>query len=246
MKLRPAKGKSASNKAPNRKAARGVAKSARRARLGQIRDTLSMTMKADSKFLPIVLGGGLGTFAVFIVLGVLASHPILFGIVGFMLALVVAMSLAGRRAGATAYKRLEGQPGAAFAVLSGMRGDWRVTQAVEYNRNFDLVHRVIGKPGVVLVAEGSGARPRELIGVHAKKVRRVVGDRPIYDVVVGDDEGQVPLRKLQQHLTKLPHNLKPREVNELESRLRAVGGPNVPIPKGPMPKGGKIPRGKIR
>ncbi len=243
MKLKPgAKGKGSVDK----KSVRRAAKSRRRERLRQIRDSLSMTMKADKKFLPIVVGGALAVLLVFVLLGAVAGHPVIGSIIGVMVALMAAMTLAGRRAGATAYKRLEGQPGAAYAVLTGMRGDWRVTQAVEFNRNLDLVHRVIGKPGVVLVAEGSGVRPRELIGVHARKVRRVVGDRPIYDVVVGEEEGQVPLRKLQAHLMKLPANLKPREVNELEGRLRAVGGPNVPMPKGPLPKGAKIPRGKTR
>ena len=218
----------------------------RRARLRQIRQMLVATAKADPKFLPIVLGAGLGVFAVFVVVGILVSQPIVFGLLGFMAALLVGMSLAGRRATATAFGQIEGQPGAAFAVLTSMRGDWRVTQAVEFTRGFDLVHRVVGRPGVILVAEGAGARPKELIGTHARKIRRVIGDTPIYDLVVGDGEGQVPLRKLQAHMTKLPRNLKPRDVNALEARLKAIGGPNMPIPKGPMPKGGKMPRPKIR
>jgi hypothetical protein len=45
---------------------------------------------------------------------------------------------------------------------------------------------------------------------------------------------------------KLPRNLKPVEVNELEKRLKAIGGPNMPIPKGPLPKSGRVQRGKIR
>jgi hypothetical protein len=36
-----------------------------------------------------------------------------------------------------------------------MRGDWRVTPAVGFTREQDLVHRVLGKPGVILVAEGA-------------------------------------------------------------------------------------------
>jgi hypothetical protein len=216
------------------------------ARIGQIRQTLVATAKVDPKFLPIVLGSGLGVFAVFVLIGILIHQPILLAIFGLLAGALVAMSLAGRRATTVAFSRLDGQPGAAFAVLSSMRGDWRVTQAVEFTRSYDLVHRVVGRPGVVLVAEGSGARPKELIGTHARKVRRVIGDKPIYDVVVGDGEGQVPLRKLQAHVTKLPRNLKPKEVNDLEARLKAIGGPNMPIPKGPMPKGGKVPRGKIR
>ncbi|MEP7055075.1 MAG: DUF4191 domain-containing protein [Actinomycetota bacterium] len=215
-------------------------KPTRRERLGQIRDALSVTAKGDPKFIPIVVGVFLGTLAVMIAIGFLLGHPVIIGILGISIAALAAMSIAGRRASKMAFSRIEGQPGAAFAVMGSMRGDWRVTQAVEFTRNYDLVHRVVGRPGVILVAEGSGAKPRELIGMQARKVRRLVGDKPIYDVVVGEEEGQVPLRKLQSHLMKLPRNLKPKEVNELESRLKAIGGANVPIPKGPMPRGGKI------
>lgn len=216
------------------------AKANRRERLRQIRDTLSATAKNDSKFIPIVAGTFLATFAVVLAIGFLLGQPIFIGILGLSLAALAAMTIAGRRASSMAFARIDGQPGAAYAVLGSMRGDWRVTQAVEFTRGFDFVHRVIGRPGVILVAEGSGARPRELIGAQARKVRRVIGDKPIYDVVVGTEEGQVPLRKLQAHMLKLPRNLKPKEVNDLESRLKALGGPNMPIPKGPMP------RGKIR
>jgi hypothetical protein len=215
-------------------------KPSRRDRLRQIRETLSATAKNDAKFIPIVVVTFVAALAIMVGVGFLLGHPVIIGILGVSIAALAAMTVAGRRASTMAFSRIEGQPGAAFAVIGSMRGDWRVTQAVEFTRNYDLVHRVIGRPGVVLVAEGSAARTRELIGTQARKVRRVVGDKPIYDVVVGDGEGQVPLRKLGAHLMKLPRNLKPKEVNELESRLKAIGGPNMPIPKGPMP------RGKIR
>jgi hypothetical protein len=218
----------------------------RRARLSQIRATLGATAKADPKFLPIVIGSGLAVFALFILIGLLIEQSLIFGILGPVAGLMVAVAIAGRRATNGMFAQIEGQPGAAFAVVSSMRGDFRATQAVEFTRGMDLVHRVVGRPGVILIGEGSGARPKELIATHARKVRRVIGDRPIYDVVVGDEEGQVPLRKLQAHLMKLPRNLKPVEVNELEKRLKAIGGPNMPIPKGPMPKSGRVQRGKIR
>jgi hypothetical protein len=221
-------------------------KASRRARLSQIRATLGATAKADPKFLPIVIGAGLGVFALFILIGMLLEQTLIFGILGLTAGLMVAVAIAGRRATNGMFAQIEGQPGAAFAVVSSMRGDFRATQAVELTRNMDLVHRVVGRPGVILIGEGSGARPKELIATHARKVRRVIGDRPIYDVVVGDEDGQVPLRKLQSHLMKLPRNLKPAEVNELEKRLKAIGGPNMPIPKGPMPKSGRVQRGKIR
>jgi len=58
------------------------------------------------------------------------------------------------------------------------------------------------------------------------------------------EEGQVPLRKLNKHMMKLPRNLKNDQVSEVNRRLKALGSMNLPIPKGPMPR--NIPRGGPR
>ena len=68
-------------------------------------------------------------------------------------------------------------------------------------------------------------------------------DVPIYDVQVGTGDGQIPLRKVNRHLMKLPRNLKPYQVSEVNRRLKALGTMTVPIPKGPLPKGMRMPRG---
>jgi hypothetical protein len=118
---------------------------------------------------------------------------------------------------------------------------------VAFNRNQDLVHRAIGRAGVVVVAEGSGgARTRELMSGELKRVRRAIGpDVPIHDFVVGEGEGQIPLKRLTVTIMKLPRAIKPREVNVIDSRLKALGASGMPLPKGPMPT--HIPRGgKIR
>ena len=123
----------------------------------------------------------------------------------------------------------------------------RVTPAVAFNRNMDLVHRVIGRAGVVLVGEGnSPTQLRQMMTDQKRRVGRVAPDTPVYDVFVGDGEGQVPLRKLQQHLMKLPRNVDKKEIGALENRMRALGGTSMPMPKGPMPRTGRVPRGKMR
>jgi hypothetical protein len=216
-------------------------------RLDQIKALVKLARENDPRYLPLVLGASLGSLALLVLAGILTGHWIAFPILGVLTALLLATIITGRRGNTAALAQLEGQPGAAYAVLQSMRGDWRVTPAVAMTRQQDLVHRVIGRPGVVLVAEGSGSRPRELLTNELRKVRRVIGDTPMYDVIVGNAEGQVPLGKLQLHLTKLPRNLKPKDVNAVESRLKAVGGPSLPIPKGPMPKSARVPRGgKLR
>jgi hypothetical protein len=96
---------------------------------------------------------------------------------------------------------------------------------------------VLGRPGIILVAEGVPSRVRGLLASEKKKVARVVGDTPIYDIVVGDEEGQVPLRKLSSHVMKLPRNLTAAEVNTLGRRMSALGGGRMPVPGGPLPGG---------
>ena len=205
-----------------------------------------MTRKADRKLPLIVLGPALAVLAILVVLGVLLGHPVYLSILGVLGAMFVGMAIFGRRATSTMYAQVEGQPGAAASVLQTLRGDWRTTPAVAFNRNMDLVHRVVGRPGVVLVAEGSPAQLRQLITDQKRRVGRVAPETPIYEVLVGDGDGQVPLRKLQAHIMRLPRNVGRREIAGLEQRMKALGGTNMPMPKGPMPKQGQIPRGKMR
>jgi hypothetical protein len=218
----------------------------RRERLSQIKLAFTMTRKADSKMLPLVLGAFVITLAVFVALGAVLDHPVFFGVIGVLFALLVAVSVFGRRVQKTAYSQVEGQLGAAAAVLQNMRGNWRVTPAVQFNKEQDMVHRVIGRPGVVLVAEGNPNRIRGLVVNEKRSLARLVGETPIYEVVVGDGEGKVSLRDLERHFTRLPRNIKPAVVNQLETRLKAIRAASgvMPIPKGPMPT--RVPRGKVR
>jgi hypothetical protein len=218
----------------------------RREKLAQIKLAFSMTRKADSKMLPLVLGSFVITLAVMIGIGTVISHPVYLSILGVLLGLVVAIAVFGRRVQRTAFTQVEGQLGAAAAVLQNMRGNWRVTPAVQFSKEQDLVHRVIGRPGIVLVGEGSPARLRTLLGNEKRALSRVVGETPIYDVVVGEGEGQVELRALEKHFLKLPRNVKPAVVNQLDRRLQAIRTASgvLPVPKGPMPT--RVPRGKVR
>ena len=55
----------------------------------------------------------------------------------------------------------------------------------------------------------------------------------------------MPLKKLQIHLMRLPRAITPAQVTETNDRLRALGDmlSKAPIPKGPMPKGARMPKG---
>jgi hypothetical protein len=228
-------------KKPAKKAAPKKVGPSRREKLGQIKLAFSMTRKADPKMLPLVLGTFVIVVSVFVLLGVLFDHPIYSSVLGVLFALVVSAAVFGRRVQKTAFGQVEGQLGAAAAVLSNMRGNWRVTPAVGFTKEQDLLHQVIGRAGIVLVGEGAPNRVRNLIGAQKRTLSRTVGDTPIYDVTVGDGEGQVALKDLEKHFLKLPRNIKPARVNELDARLKAMKS-TLPVPKGPMPT--RVPRGR--
>jgi hypothetical protein len=204
---------------------------------GMIKQAYSLTKKNDPKLPWVMLIAFVAVAGVIELVGILLSSPFVFIPLAVIAGGLAALIIFGRRAQGSAYRQVEGQPGAAAWVLEGMRGDWRVTSGVAGTAQLDAVHRVLGRPGIILVAEGSASRVRGLLAAEKKKVARVVGDTPIYDIVVGDDEGQVPLRKLSSHVMKLPRNLSAAEVNSLGRRMSALGGARMPVPGGPLPGG---------
>jgi Domain of unknown function (DUF4191) len=228
-----------------RQSAKAAAEADKPGRIAQVRQVWSLTRKQDPKAIPLILGPALLVLVVFVVLGIVIGPLVLFCIVGVLGALVTGTSIFGRRATKTMYAQVEGKPGAAAAVLQGMRGDWRVTPAVGFTKNQELVHRVIGRSGVVLVGEGTSVSAiRALMVDQKRRVGRVAPETPINELIVGEGEGTITISQLQNKMMRLPRALKKNEVNALEARMKALGGANVPIPKGPMPT--RMPRGKMR
>jgi hypothetical protein len=197
--------------------------------------------KANPRALPIVIGSGLGVLVVLVVVGLLTALGGFLIPLGVLLGILVAVFLFGRFAQTAQYSAIEGQPGAAAAVLQSMRGNWTVTPAIAANRNMDVVHRAVGRPGVVLVGEGSPNRVGGLLAAEKKRVARVAFDVPIFDFQVGEGQGQVPLKQLQRKIMKLPRDLKGTQVADLNFRLKALP-PSLQAPKGPMPTRGRQPK----
>ncbi|GAA0504542.1 DUF4191 domain-containing protein [Streptomyces mordarskii] len=215
-------------------------------RLKQIALTYKMTKRVDPKVTLVVAGVGIVTFGVLLAIGFLIGHPIFAGILGFVLAFLAMAIIFGRRAERAAFGQMEGQPGAAAAVLENVGRGWSVTPAVAMNRNQDIIHRAVGKAGVVLVAEGNPNRLKSMLAAEKKKMARIVAEVPVHDVIVGSGEGQVEIKKLRTTLLKLPRVLPGAQVTVVNDRLRALGDlmSNMPIPKGPMPKGMRMPKGR--
>ena len=214
-----------------------------RGRIAQIRETYRLTRKADPSLPWVLIGLFAAVFGVFLLLGFLVGPVFFWAVLGFPVALLAVTFVFARRAEKAAYAAVEGQPGAAASVLTTLRKGWFVTPAVAVNRNQDFVHRVLGRPGVVLVSEGPSSRAASLLANERKRTARFVGETPIIEVQCGDGEGQVPLRKLQRHLMRLPRTLKPAQVSAVRKRLDALTATPLPIPKGPLPKSARMPRG---
>jgi hypothetical protein len=174
--------------------------------------------------LGVLVGVGFGAISPFLPIVSMILFGLLFGLLGALLVF-------NRRATKAQFQAIEGQPGAAAAVLQTLRGQWFVTPAVAVNAKQDMVHRAVGRCGVVLVGEGAPQRVKGLLAKERKRMSRAVGDIAVTTVVVGDGEGEVALRKLQVTLTKLPRQLKKGEVPRLERKLKPLDR-DLPIPKG--------------
>ena len=165
-----------------------------------------------------------------------------------MMGLLAALIIFSRRAQAAAYKQIEGRPGAAASALTTLRRGWKSDPAVALNKQQDVVHRVVGPPGIILVGEGNPGRLKALMASERRRHERVAADTPVHEVVVGDAEGQVPLPKLTKYVGKMGRQVKPAEMTDILNRLKALDAarPVAPMPKGPVPTSMKGLRGQMR
>jgi hypothetical protein len=223
-----------------RKADRAASRQTRREQYRAIREAFTLTRQSDKRLIPYLLLTFLGAVVLVWGLGYLLTGWLWVSLIpAVLIGVLLAMILFSRRAQRSAYDKAEGQPGAAIYVLKNLRGDWRVTEAVAATTQLDAVHRVIGRPGVVLIAEGAPHRVKSLLAQEKKRVARVAGDAPIYDLVVGADT-DLPLRALSVKLMRLPRNLSKEQVSALDRRLAVLGQARMPIPQGPIPQGAKM------
>ena len=205
----------------------------------QIKETYSFTKQHVSAL-------GLKLFALFSVIfaavlaiGFAIDHPVYFGILAFGTALLVTTYSFGKIAEKSAYESIKDQLGAAASVLQSLPARaWAVTPAVGVDKNQNMVHRVVGRPGIVLVGEGS--RPGNLLSEQRKAHQRIVPGAPVHEFIVGQDGLSLP--ELPKSLRKLKKELRPRDVTELRRRVEAMPKNILPIPKGPLPTSRRMPR----
>ncbi len=222
------------------KAAKRDRRAASKQRRKQIIEAFKLQRREDKALLPLMIGAFLVIAVVGTGLGLLLGQLWVALPLSITLGGLAAVMIFGRRVQRNVFAKADGQPGAAAWALDNLRGRWKVTPAVAGTTQLDAVHRVIGRPGVVLVAEGAAHRLKPLLAQEKKRVSRLIGDIPIYDVTVGNDEGQVPLAKLPRHLAKLPRNINAAQIDGLEGKLAILATRAAAMPKGPMPQGAKM------
>jgi len=204
----------------------------------QIKETYSFARKEISFLALRLIGVFALVFAVIFGIGIAIDRKLFLGFLGFTTSLLITVFYFGKIAENAAYSSIAGQVGAAASVLNAIRGAWFVTPAVGVDKNQNMVHRVVGRPGIILVGEGS--RPGVLLAEQRKAHARFAQGVPIHELIVG--EGDLTISNLQKTVKKISKSLRPAEVTEVRKRLEALPKTALPIPKGPMPQGRKMSR----
>ncbi|MFW6775197.1 DUF4191 domain-containing protein [Nocardioides sp. CPCC 205120] len=219
-------------------------------RRAQIAETYRMAKKGDPRLGLILLGVFVVAAAIgFALFWFLPGPDLIFAIPGALLfGSLATLIVFGRRAQTSMYTQIEDQKGAAAAALQMLRRGWVSAPVIAFNKQQDVVHRAVGRQGIVLIGEGNPNRLRPLMTSERRKHERVAGGAPITEVIVGRGEGQVPLPKLVKHLQKLPKAIRPAEMTDVVNRLKAFDATRsaVPLPKGPVPTNMKGMRQNMR
>lgn len=214
----------------------------------QLWQAFNIQRKQDKKLIPYMALAIIGLGALFFFIGLIWGGQWWMLPLGLVLGFALAMFIFTRRLEASMYDRASEQAGSAGWAVENLRNspgvEWRSKTMIAATTQMDAVHRVVGVPGVVLVGEGEMHRLRPLLSQQKKRINRIAGGIPVYEVIIGDGEGQTPLRNLQRELLKLPRNYKKAEVGPMAARIEAMdsasGGMGAGLPKGPMPKGASM------
>jgi Domain of unknown function (DUF4191) len=221
-----------------------------RERFKQIGMVIAMTAKGDRKFIPIVAGVvavPLIALVLLLVLGSWSLYTTILLVVGMIVvALVGFMIVLNTRSNNVFMKQAEETPGAAAQIVENIqRGDWRVTPALASTTSFDMVHLVICRKGVLLIGEGNPSKVRQMMGQEKRRLAKVIGSAEMKDIIIGNGEGETPVRKLRTTLVRMPNTISAKDVNALDVRLKALTA-RPQMPKGAIPKNMRPSTGAFR
>lgn len=192
---------------------------------------------------------GIGTL-----IGLVVGHVITALLVSIPFALLAAMIILSRRGERAAFARMEGQRGASIGGLSALRRGWYYDQepiAADATKPSEIntaavVFRALGRPGVVLLGEGTKPRVDKLFAKEKKKVNRVAPGVPVHTFIVGLGEGELPARKIRMTLTRLKPQLSKAEMAVVNKRLKSLPGMRAGVPAGVDPNRARMDRKALR
>jgi len=212
-------------------------------RIKQIALVFKLTAKRDKWFIPLVIVAVALAVGVALLLFIWVKWAAI--LVGIMLMLLAVLIVLNLRANKVFMAEAAETPGAAASIVENMRGDWRVTPAFASTTDLDFVHLVVCRAGIVLLGEGNQGRIKAMLSQEKKRLSKVIGSAEMRDIIIGDGDGEVPLRKLRMTMMRLPRTLQPKDVNALDKRLKALNA-RPQMPKGAIPKNMRPPKGQFR
>lgn len=228
-------------------------------RIAQVKQVFKVTRQNDPALVWWMALAALLVMLVALIIGFAVDQVVYVTVLGVPLAVLAMVVVLGRRAEAAAYRSIEGQPGATGAVLGSLRRGWYYDKepiAAETGgrsrgtrdlHNAAMVFRAVGKPGVVLIAEGPKGPSQRLAQAEKKRATRVAGDAvPVHVLRLGHGENEVPLGKLAKRMKRLDKKLSKQEAVAVHQRLKALGGMRPPIPKGVDPRKARMDRKALR
>ena len=217
-------------------------------RVGQIIEVLGIVVKRDRLSIIWLTLGTLGPIGggVAIALFATGGEPISFVIsiiLGLMTGLLGFLIVLGQLTQKLMYRNLQGQVGAVSSLVKNqLRRSWRGSEVpVRMNKSQDLVYRLVGRPGVVLVSEGVRSRVAPLLEDARKEVSRIVPGVPVHLLHVGDDG--LRLKALFPTMYKLERSIRRQEILVVSNRLNSIAKtPASMMPKGIDPTKMRAPR----
>lgn len=219
----------------------------------------TVTARTD-KALPWILGSIIVVpLAVGIVTGVLSdglASKIYGPLIGLMTGAVVSLYVLTKRFEKQMFKQMDGVMGGSLAVAQSITKGWKFAEepiAVD-QKTRSVVFQGVGSGGVVLIAEGGNAARRPVTQTVARLGKLVPGV-PVTPIYVGHGDGEVPLKRLTKVIratkTKqfgrgLRKGLSSADAETVRARLRAMGGPQLGVPKGIDPTKARADRKAMR
>ncbi len=219
----------------------------------QITYAYKATAKVDKRLHLWMIGAFAVPLVIVIIVAALTAKValswVMWIITGLVAGFALAMFILTRRMKQATLEQARGQVGSAAAALGLLNEKvWTHELGITGTRHQDLVHRVIGPSGVVLIGEGEPGRLKQLLTAEERKHLQLMEDLPVWVIQMGDKQGQVSLDDLAKHIKKLPKSLDKHQVREVKARAKALDAirPRVPLPKGPMPTSARQAKGSRR